>query len=74
MVSDGVCLYPFQKESDTFGLRLSCPVWTKKAQIGCIDYMVWSETDCLNSYANYGTPKWIRPATNKSECLAYGKE
>lgn len=72
VIRDGVCVYPFQLEEQTFDLRVSCPLWTKKARIGCIDYLVETEADCLALTPSYGAMRWLRPSATKAECLAYG--
>jgi hypothetical protein len=70
--SDGVCVFPFQLEADSFGVTVSCPEWAKQGRVGCIDYHVYSEADCLASVPKYGTPRWMRSAATQGDCLAYG--
>jgi hypothetical protein len=101
--SDGVCVYPFKLINDQYGVVPSCPTYTQKGNIGCLDYYIASEAvlqpthhkqsqtqppphthahhltqrphaqECLARQLDYGEPRWVRPAANRSECEAYGE-
>ncbi|ELR11591.1 uncharacterized protein ACA1_258530 [Acanthamoeba castellanii str. Neff] len=70
---DGVCVYPFKLINDQYGVVPSCPTYTQKGNIGCLDYYIASEAECLARQLDYGEPRWVRPAANRSECEAYGE-
>ncbi len=51
----------------------SCPFFIRKGRMGCIDYSITSEEDCLSVILPYdGEPFWDRPATSYEKCLGHG--
>jgi hypothetical protein len=70
MNSGGVCVFPFLLTADSYGLYPSCPAWTKRGRIGCLDYLITTPELCA-AHGN-GAGQWVTAAADRDQCGRFG--
>jgi hypothetical protein len=70
MNSGGVCVFPFLLTADSYGLYPSCPAWTKRGRIGCLDYLIATPELCA-AHGN-GAGQWVTAAADRDQCGRFG--